>query len=154
MKKTIVMFLAAAAMASTALAQSLAPTSVTGAGVAKFPSGAALSGVSLSTMRFGVGVAMAADGTASGDFQGTLLGAQSRRILVVGKASSATTTLLGVPTISGTCTLDLGDGTAPTTVPFAITVAKATSGAWNLTLAVGGTTLPVAPVTSGSVTVQ
>lgn len=154
MKKTIVMFLAAAAMTGTVLAQTLAPTSVTGAGAAKFPTGAVLSGVSLSTMRFGVGVAMAADGTASGDFQGTLLGAQSRRILVVGKASTATTTLLGVPTISGTCTLDLGDGTAPASVPFAITVAKATGGAWNLTLAVGGTTLPVAPVTSGSVTVQ
>ena len=154
MKKTIVMFLAAATMALTALAQTPVPTSVTGAGAAKFPSGAVLSGVSLTTMRFGVGVAMAADGTASGDFQGTLLGAQSRRILVVGKATSATTTLLGVPTISGTCTLDLGDGTAPTSVPFAITVAKTTGGAWNLTLAVGGTTLPVAPLTSGSVTVQ
>jgi hypothetical protein len=154
MKKALNLFLVIAAMAGTVLGQTVAPTSVTGAGAAKFPSGAALSGVSLTSMRFGVGVAMAADGTASGDFQSTLLGAQSRRIRVVGKASAATSTLLGVPTISGTCTLDLGDGTAPASLPFAVTVAKAPDGTWNLTLAVGSTTLPAAPVTSGSVSVQ
>ena len=117
MNKQLNLFLLIIAMAGTALAQTVAPTSVTGAGAAKFPSGATLSGVSLTSMRFGVGVSMAADGTATGDFQGTLLGAQSRRIRVVGKASSATATLLGVPTISGTCTLDLGDGTAPASLP-------------------------------------
>ncbi|HKS24765.1 MAG TPA: hypothetical protein VJZ76_18360 [Thermoanaerobaculia bacterium] len=154
MKKTLILFLAIAATSLTALGQTVAPTSVTGAGAATFPAGATLSGVSLSSMRFGLGVAMAADGTASGDFQGTLLGAQSRRIRVVGKASSATATLLGVPTISGTCTLDLGDGTAPASLPFAVTVAKATNGTWSLTLALGSTTLPAAPVTSGSVSVQ
>jgi len=129
------------------------PVVVTGAGVATFGPGAALSGVSLSTMRFGIGVDLPGDGTASGDFQATL-SAASRKIVVEGKASSGSTGLAGT-TFSGTCSIDLGDGSAITTgVPFTVSVATPAGGTPTLGLVIGTTTLPSAAVSAGAVRVK
>jgi hypothetical protein len=126
------------------------PVVVTGAGAATFGPGAALSGVSLSTMRFGIGVDLLGDGTASGDFQATLF-AGSRKIVVEGKASSGSTGLTAT-TFSGTCSVDLGDGSAITTgVPFTVSVAIPAGGTPTLGLAIGATTLPSAAVSAGAV---
>jgi len=126
------------------------PSAVTGAGAATFGPGAVLSGVSLSSMRFGVGVDLPGDGTASGDFQATLM-APSRKIVVEGKASSGSKGLTAT-TFSGTCSIDLGDGSAPATaVPFTVTVSN---GGTTLALLIGTTTLPTAPISAGSVTVK
>jgi hypothetical protein len=129
------------------------PVVVTGAGAANFAPGAVLSGVSLSTMRFGIGVDLPGDGTASGDFQATL-SAVSRKIVVEGKASSGSTGLAGT-TFSGTCSLDLGDGSAPATgVPFTVSVVTPATGAPTLALAIGTTTLPTASVSAGALRVK
>jgi hypothetical protein len=129
------------------------PVVVTGAGAATFGPGAVLSGVSLSTMRFGIGVDLPGDGTASGDFQATLFAA-SRKIVVEGKVSSGSTGLAGT-TFSGTCSVDLGDGSALTTaVPFTVSVVTPATGAPTLALAVGTTTLPTASVSAGAVRVK
>lgn len=148
-----ILLIAAAFCVIPAAAQTAA-TSVTGAGAAAFSTAAVLYNVSLSTMRFGIGVEIAGDGTASGDFQSTLLGAQGRRIVVEGAASSGSSALTG-PTFAGTCSVDLGDGAAPLTgVPFTVAVAKAADGTSAITLVVGGTSLPAAPLTNGTVSVQ
>jgi hypothetical protein len=129
------------------------PVAVTGAGAAAFGPGAALSGVSLSTMRFGIGVALPGDGTASGDFQATLLAA-SRKIVVEGKASSGSQGLTAT-TFSGTCSIDLGDGSAITAgVPFTVSVATPAGGTPTLGLVIGTTTLPSAAVSAGAVRVK
>jgi len=129
------------------------PVAVTGAGAATFGQGAVLSGVSLSAMRFGIGVALPGDGTASGYFQATLVAA-SRKIVVEGKASSGSTGVAGT-TFSGTCSVDLGDGSAITTgVPFTVSVATPAGGTSTLGLVIGTTTLPSAAVSAGAVRVQ
>ena len=129
------------------------PVAVTGAGAATFGSGAVLGGVSLSTMRFGIGVDLPGDGTASGDFQATLVAA-SRKIIVEGKASSGSTGLTGA-TFSGTCSIDLGDGSAITTgIPFTVSVATPAGGTPTLGLVIGTTTLPSAAVNAGAVKVK
>jgi len=129
------------------------PVAVTGAGTATFGPGAVLSSVSLSTMRFGIGVNLPGDGTASGDFQATL-SAASRKIVVEGKASSGSTGLTAT-TFSGTCSIDLGDGSAITTgVPFTVSVATPTGGTPTLGLVIGTTTLPSAAVSAGAVRVK
>lgn len=129
------------------------PVAVTGAGAATFGPGAALGGVSLSTMRFGIGVDLPGDGTASGDFQATLFAA-SRKIVVEGKASSGSTGATAT-TFSGTCSVDLGDGSAITTgVPFTVSVATPVGGTPTLGLVIGATTLPSAAVSAGAVKVK
>jgi hypothetical protein len=131
----------------------LADAAVTGAGAAQFASGAVLNGVSLSSMRFGIGVDITTDGTATGSFQGTLLGA-SRKIVVEGNVTSGSSSALAPTVLSGTCTIDLGDGTTMSAVPFTVTVLKDAKGTSVLALALGSTTLPNATVNAGSIKTQ
>jgi hypothetical protein len=152
-------------LALPTLAQS--QTTVTGAGAGVFPAGttfksgslSALKGVTLSSLTFGMGVALPGDGTANGSFESTLIGTsakgQPRNIVVEGNATSGSGQAGGPANYAGICTVNPGDGTAPLTgVPFTVAVAKLPNGAWGLTLTLGTTGLPVATVTSGSVTVK
>jgi hypothetical protein len=127
------------------LAQS--QTMVTGAGGGVYPVGttftagsfSALTGVTLSGLTFGMGVALPGDGTANGSFESTSGS---------GKAG-------GPATYSGLCSVNPGDGTQTLNgVPFTVTMAKLPNGAWGVTLTLGTTGLPAAAVTSGSVTVK
>lgn len=149
MKKTL---LFATLVVMLAASSAFAQTAVTGAGAADFASGAVLNGVSLSSMRFGIGVDITGDGTATGSFQTTLIGA--RKIVVEGNVTSGSASLVAPPVFSGTCTIDFGDGTVSADVPFAVTVIKDASGAPALALTVGNTTLPNATVSAGSITTQ
>jgi hypothetical protein len=148
-----------------ALAQS--QTTVTGAGAGAFPAGttfkssslSALKGVTLTGLSFGMGVALPGDGTANGSFESTLIGTSAkglpRNIVVEGNATSGSGQAGGPANYAGICTVNPGDGTAPLTgVPFTVIVAKLPNGAWGLTLTLSTTGLPVATVTSGSVTVK
>jgi hypothetical protein len=155
MKNKLVLLIVVALFAVTAGYAQLAPVPVvvTGAGAAAFGPGAVLSGVSVSTMRFGIGVDLPGDGTANGDFQATL-SAVSRKIVVEGKASSGSTGLTAT-TFSGTCSVDLGDGSPITTgVPFTVSVATPTGGTPTIGLVIGTTTLPSAAVNAGAVRVK
>jgi hypothetical protein len=125
---------------------------VTGAGAARFASGAVLNGVTLSSMRFGVGVDIASDGSATGSFQSTLVG--TRTIVVEGNVTNGSSTSLAPTVFSGTCTLDLGDGTTLSAVPFTVSVIKNANGTRALALALGSTSLPNATVSAGSITSQ
>ena len=125
-----------------------------GAGAGVYPSGTTFNGVPITGLRFGIGIALPANGTVSGQFQTVLLGlsalGQPQEISVEGEATSGAVNADGSSTFSGTCTIDMGGGTPPLTgVPFTIT-----STTNSLLLILGGTTLPTASVTAGSITIQ
>jgi hypothetical protein len=132
----------AAAAPRVGAAEALPPTLVTAAGAGVFPGGAQLSGVNLSGGSFGQGLAVSADGNARGDFQtilaGTNLLGAATKILVVGWVTGGTVNPDGSVSVSGTCRLDMQDGTLPSTgVPFAATI---TTGGFRLTI--GTSVLP------------
>ncbi len=132
-------------------------STVTGAGAGTFNGSASYAGVPLSGLRFGMGMATATDGTASGDFQSALLGgtvAAPRVIAVEGKAGSGSVQN-GVARFSGISRVDLGDGSpALQGVPFTLTVVPGPVGRGTLTLTLGTTSLPLATATQGSITVR
>ena len=136
-----------------------AAVTVTAAGAGTYPSGAAYGGVPVGGLRFGIGVEIPGDTSARGEFQGTLLGTsasgQPQNIAVEGKASSGSSSDARTATFSGTCTVDMADGTAPSTgVPFTVTVATDAGGKTTLSLKLGASVLPAATVDAGSVTIQ
>ena len=112
-------------------------------------SGAVWGGVALSGGSFGQGVAVFGDGTARGDFQMILAGTNvlgvATKILVVGWVTAGAANPDGSASISGTCRVDMQDGTVPSTgVPF--TAAVTTGG---LQLTVGATALPTLVKSAG-----
>ena len=147
---------AIALSASAGAVPAKTPGTMTGAGNGIFPSGAAFNGVSLSTLRIGMGVSIAANGTAAGDFESTLLGSsagQPRNITVEGKPDHGSIPSAGRATFSGICNIDMGDGTAPLSgVPFTANAVAGVNGTWALTLSLGSTNLPTATGAQGRIT--
>ena len=132
---------------------------VTAAAAGSYPGGTTYGGVTVGGLRFGAGVEIPGDTSARGDFQGTLLGTsalgQPQNIAVEGRASSGSSDGARNATFSGTCTVDMADGTAPSTgVPFNATVATDAGGETTLTLTLGTTKLPAVKVNTGSITIQ
>jgi hypothetical protein len=153
----LAMAIALCLLPQPALAQS--QTTVAGAGAAVFPAGASFNGVSLSGLRFGMGVSIGTNGTATGDFETTLLGnspsGQPQTITVVGKPSSGSVPAAGRGTFSGLCRINMGDGTpALTAVPFTATAVAGVGATESLTLSLGSTSLPTATGTDGRITVK
>src|SRR2546430_16234964 len=97
-------------MPAFVFAQQDTPT-LTGAGSGAFPNGTTFSGVSVSGMTFGIGVYIYSDGSATGQFETTLLGTtilgQAQNIEVEGKATAGVINADGSRTFSGTVTLDM-----------------------------------------------
>lgn len=132
---------------------------VTAAATAAFPTGATYGGVSVTELRVGIGVDIPGDGSASGQFDGTLLGrsasGESRTITVDGLVTGGSNPATGSATFSGASTVDMGDGSAPAQkVPFTVVVAAPSGGQSTITLTLGATSLPAATVTDGSLTVK
>jgi hypothetical protein len=128
-------------------------TMVTGAGEGVFASGAELYGVPLDGLQFGSGVIIPGDGSATGEFKGTLRGslllAQPQNITVEGQASSGFVNADGRATFEGIGTVDLGNGQILTGVPFSVTAT--TQG---LQLVIGDAALPEVTVTTGSIMIE
>jgi len=133
-------------------------SSITGAGVATLPSEVSFNGRAISRLEFGLGIDIAADGSASGDVQITLVGTSGegeQRIIVEGKIAGPAVQLFGAATLSGTCSIDLGDGTTPTSgTPLILTVTSLDNGKATLTLVLGLTNLPAATLSEGNLTVK
>jgi len=128
-------------------------TGVAGAGAGTFPANTALSGVSLSGLKFAMGVLIPGVSTADGQLQATLLGrsilGQPQNIEVEGDATRGTLAT-GSRTFSGIATVDMGDGTPPLlNVPFTVTAT-----ATGLVLTLGATNLPAATLSAGSITIK
>jgi hypothetical protein len=153
---SVVVVIALCILPTTAAGQSV--TRVTGAGSAALPSGTSFNGVPLSGLNFGIGIRIAPDNTARGVLSVTLAGAsagQTVQIVVDGDATSGSVPSAGSAQVSGTCNVDMGNGTPPlTAVPFTLTVAPGANNASTLALLLGTTQLPVTTPATGSVAVE
>jgi hypothetical protein len=140
--------------AEPAAAASSNDTAVTGAGDGGLPSGATFNGVSLSGLETGLGLSIAQDGTATGRFVATLLGAsalgQAQAIQVDGRVTGGSVGSDGSVTLSGTAAVDIGDGSPSLLdVPFSVTAT-----ADSLLLELGTSTLPRASLTGGGISIE
>src|SRR5437870_4678589 len=139
-----------------AQAQTATASTVTAGSEGVFAGGASLGGVSISGADTGLGVAVLTDGTATGEYQTMLLGTnalgQPQNIDVDGQALAGSRNADGSVTISGSGSLDMGDGTPPVSATFSLTVVA--GGAPSMQLQLNGTTLPLLTITSGSVTIN
>jgi len=151
--------LAAAMALSGGRAAAQSALSMTAAGGAVLGSGASLGAVSLTDMKFGIGALIAASGAATGDVESTLRGTSTKgkpqTITVEGKPTAGSARAGGPGNLSGTCSVDMGDGSpALSGVPFALTVTTGPDGKWSLLMTLGDTHLPAATVNAGSITVR
>jgi len=132
---------------------------VTGAGGGIYPPNTAFNSVPLSGLQFGFGVNVRAIGTVGGRVNITLLGTSAlggaQNIEVDGKATAGSATIGSTATVSGTATVDMGDGTAPLlNVPFTLTVVTNADAQGTLTLALGTTNLAGATINEGTIAIQ
>lgn len=134
-------------------------TSVTVGAGGIYPPGTTFNGVPINGLNSGYGVLIAADGAAEGQFCTTLLGISAlgleQNISIVGRATSGEKTAANVTVFSGTCTVDMGDGTAPIPgVPFTATVTTDINDQGGIGLVIGANNLPDAVVNAGSMTIE
>lgn len=125
---------------------------VTGAGSSPFPAGSSFNGVALASYRFGVGVSIASNGSATGDFEITLLGTyqgQPWTGSVVCKATSGVINPSGTFSFSGNSYIDMGAASPPSSAAFSSTGKDKQN---TLTLTIGSTTWQVATGTNGIIT--
>jgi hypothetical protein len=127
---------------------------VTGAGEAIFADGATFNGVALRGLTLGHGVFVAQDGSAKGQFQAVLLGTSllgaPQDVTLEGEVSNGFVGGDGSVTLSGTATVDMGDGTLPLPgVPFMVTVSTG-----SLALILDAAALPTASLSAGSITIE
>ena len=135
-----------------------AQTNATAAATASLPTGTVYAGVTVTELRLGLGAEIPGDGSAAGQLDATLIGTSAgapvRTITIDGRVSGGSTSG-GSATITGTCTVDPGDGSAPSEkVPFLVTLAFGSGGQSTIALTLGATALPTATVTDGSLTVK
>jgi hypothetical protein len=123
-----------------------------------FPAGATLNGLRLESLRSGSGLQI--DGSVgTGQFSAALtavgLLGQTQTITIDGRVSAGSRLAVNVATFSGTCTVDMGDGTPPlAAVPFAVTVTSNESEQGTIGLVLGSTSLPAATINQGSLTIR
>jgi len=131
-------------------------SAVTVAAGGVYPAGTTFSGVSINGLQSGYGVVISG-GSAAGQFCTVLLGVSAlgpQNITIEGTASSGSRSG-SVATFSGTCSVNMGDGSPPLTgVPFTATIATDANGQGTIGLVLGITTLPAATVSQGSMTIQ
>lgn len=127
---------------------------VTGAGAGVFPAGANYASVQLSGGTYGLGVQTTNTGSATGDlevqFNGTSLIGLDQSITVVGQITTGTDNGNGTMTLTGTATVNMGDGTPPTSGVALV----ATVGPTGITLSLGGNTLPTLPRSDGWISIE
>jgi hypothetical protein len=158
MKRILVVgavMLALAVWPAPASAQS---TSVTAGAGGIYPPGTTFGGIPINGLQSGYGVEITGT-SALGQFCTILLGVNAlgleQNIVIEGKASSGSRNAANIATFSGTCTVNMGDGTPPTPgVPFTATITTDANDQGSIGLVIGLTTLPNATVNAGSMTIK
>ena len=153
MKRIAIVFALSALLVtgvSPTTASAAGETQVTAAARGLFPANSSFNGIPLSGSTFGLGSVLDGIGGAVGDFEIVLAGTtplgQPQDITLIGKVSGGTVNDVGNVTITGTGTLDMGDGSLPLSVPFAAVVTLD-----GLQLTIGTTALPTQALSEGSV---
>ena len=144
----------ASVVAQGPVAAQTGASSVTAAAEAIFPNGTTFNGVPLSGLTVGQGISIARDGSATGQFHAVLVGTSllgsPQNVVVEGQVRAGSVAADGSATVSGTATVNMGDGTLPVPgVPFAATVSTN-----SLALILNATALPTATVSAGSITIE
>src|SRR6266550_3676920 len=139
---TVILVVAIGLIALPATAHETTVVTVTAAAKGTYPSGTTYKGVPLSGLRFGTGIEIPGDTSATGEFQATLLGTsggQPQNIIVEGLVSSGSAGN-GTATFSGTCTVDMADGTPISKgVLFTATITADADGKGTIVLKLGTT---------------
>jgi hypothetical protein len=138
--------------ASTTFAQTATP-GVTGSGDATFTAATSYGGVALTSLDFGTGVEIPGDTSATGHFHVTLVGT-GRAITVDGRVSAGSTFADGSATFSGTCTVDIGDGSLLRGVVFTVVAVPNAQARGTLTLTLGTSKLAAAAIQVGTLTIR
>lgn len=136
-----------------------ADTSVTVGAGGIYPDGTTFLGLSINGLQAGYGLEIAEGGAALGQFCTILLGVNDlglqQNVTIVGQATSGSRTADNVVTFSGTCSVDMGDGTAPLPgIPFTAVVATDANDQGTIGLKIGDTQLPDALMNSGTMTIK
>lgn len=156
--RAAILIVAFALLSLSALATANALVMVTAAAKGTFPSGTTYKGVPLSGLRFGTGIEIPGDTSATGEFQATLMGTsgggQPQNIIVEGVVNSGSVAN-GTATFSGTCSVDMADGTPVSKgVLFTAKITPDAAGKGTIVLKLGTNSLPTATVNEGSMTIQ
>jgi hypothetical protein len=159
MKTTFVLVLATLIVVLGAPFSASAATNTTVGAGGIYPSGTSFNGIPINGVQSGYGVKIGDNGSASGQFCTILLGVSvlglEQDIRIEGKASSGSQNAMNIVTFSGTCTVDMGNGTPPTPgVPFTATVITDANDQGTIGLVIGATRLPDSVVNSGSMTIK
>jgi len=145
------------AIAGSAYAQT--DTSATAAAVAPYPAGTIYNGVALSGLEIGSGAVIWGDGSgAEGKLTVQLLGPSTplgqQIINVNATISGVSRTAANVATLTGTCSVDMGNGTPVLTgVPIVVTISADSNSQGTVGVVLGGTALPAAAVNDGTLAV-
>jgi hypothetical protein len=136
-----------------------AETRVSAAGEGVYPPETTFSSVPISGLKFGFGLEFSDIGDKVGHIMVVLLGTSSagleQDIVIEVEVTGGSRTAPNVAVISGTCTIDMGNGTPPLPgVPFLATVTTDANDQGAIGLEIGNITLPSANVTEGSMTIQ
>jgi len=156
MKRITFLLIAFLAIGGSAYAQS--DTSATAAAEGIYPAGTTFNGVPLTGLNIGSGALVVADGAAEGhlgiELLGpTLLGIQ-QIISVEATASGGARAAANIATISGTCSIDMGNGTPLLTgVPFVVTITTNDQNQGSVGLVLGATALPAATINDGTMSI-
>jgi len=155
MKRIIFLLIAFLAIGGSAYASD---TSATTAAEGTYPAGTSFNGVPISGLEVASGVLVASDGTAEGHLGIRLLGPTvlgvQQIIIVEASATGGSRAAANVVTISGTCSIDMGNGTPPTPgVPFVATITTNAQNQGSVGLVLGATALPAATIGDGTMTI-
>ena len=137
-----------------------ADTSATTAADAPYPAGTTFNGVSINGLDIGTGVLLGSDGVAEGHVAIALFGPvnpltnTAQTIIVEAAITGGSHTAANVVTLTGTGTVDMGNGSAPLVgVPVVVTLNTDANHQGTVGLTIGATTLPTVPVSDGSMSV-
>ena len=158
-KTLSILFAVMLAVAGSAYAQS--DTSATTAADGSYPAGTSFNGLPISGLDIGTGVLLGPDGVAEGHVAITLYGPINpltgvpQNVSVEAMITGGSRPAANVATLTGTATVDMGNGTAPlTSVPVVVTLTTDANGGGTVGLVLGATTLPASPVTAGGLAVD
>ena len=131
-------------------------TGLAGAGAGTYPAGTSFQSVPVQSLRFGMGMDVPGDGSGDGVLQMTLVGTgaggQPQFITIESHISEAYVNGPADAYLAGTGTVDMGDGSQPTTgVAIALTMAPDAALQTGLTMVLNGAGLPQATVHAGGV---
>jgi hypothetical protein len=135
-------------------------THVTAGAAGTYPASTSFAGVPLQGIDVGFGATVTPEGFGLGNVSALLRGVAvlgvSQTVAIVGHVTAGSRTAVNVAILTGTATVDLGDGTPPAAdIPFTLTLTKdPATNQGTIGLATGLGNLPNATLNEGSVSIR